>query len=74
MDDPDNKHRIVFVNADPGRDLDTASDILVIAGLNSAFHYGQNSEELALDKAQGFSEMARVPEIFRFARCAREGE
>ena len=69
-DESTNRLRIVFVDVMPGQSDETrAPDILVVAGINSAFFYGQNTGGLAIDFLGREAEPVFVPEIFRFERC-----
>ncbi len=70
QDEAGNSLRLVFANARPGAsDPDRASDILVIAGVNSAFFYGQTGGGLAIEFFAQEPDAVFVPEVFYFDRC-----
>lgn len=69
-DEGENSLRLVFANARPGAsNPDRAADILVIAGINSAFFYGQNGGGLVIDHSGPDGEPVFIPEVFYFDRC-----
>ena len=62
--------RLVFANAKPGKPtVDRAPNLLVIAGVNSAFIYGQNGGGLVIDYSGTDREPVFIPEVFYFDRC-----
>ncbi|GAB4233445.1 MAG: hypothetical protein Kow0032_16720 [Methyloligellaceae bacterium] len=74
-DEAANRLRIVFVNPrEARRGREEAADILVIAGLNSAFFYGAGPQGLVFDPAPAGGRAAFAPEIFHFERCQEDGQ
>lgn len=69
-DEGTNRYRIVFVDTkDSERAEDEAPPILVLAGLNSAFFYGQNFESLVIDRFTANRDPVFVPEVYHFEAC-----
>lgn len=69
-DEGENSLRLVFADARPGdTDPNRAADILVIAGINSAFFYAQNGGGLAIKYFGSDREPVFVPEVFYFEKC-----